>query len=355
MRESGNKKVIKKIVQRNLQSEKRRNVMLVISTALASFLICFSGLIATSLMEVQKKQIQDTYEAVYMNVSEGKLLKLREEKGFERVGQYYLVGDIQSDKKYTATFFYMDQPMLYMMRNQINLSSGEVPKAINQIAVCRKWLDKYGFNKNIGDKITLNTEELSGEYTISGILDMRSSGETFPFLISEKRLKNYEEYDETSSMVYVHVKKNAEEIKEYCSKIAEKNNLPVAFNNQYFRYINQVISVEQLGILSVLTALVLIGSYTAIKSIFQISIVNKIQNYGQLRTIGATQKEIRNIVKKEGRYLGVRGIVAGIALAIVCSLIILAKGVNITNYVVCTMITAVICSIIVSISINSIF
>ncbi len=57
----------------------------------------------------------------------------------------------------------MDQPMLYMMRNQINLSSGEVPKAINQIAVCRKWLDKYGFNKNIGDKITLNTEELSGE------------------------------------------------------------------------------------------------------------------------------------------------------------------------------------------------
>lgn len=37
MRESGNKKVIKKIVQRNLQSEKRRNVMLVISIALASF------------------------------------------------------------------------------------------------------------------------------------------------------------------------------------------------------------------------------------------------------------------------------------------------------------------------------
>ena len=105
MRESGNKKVIKKIVQRNLQSEKRRNVMLVISIALASYLICFSGLIATSLMEVQKKQIQDTYEAVYMNVSEGKLLKLREEKGFERVGQYYLVGYIQSDKKYTATFF----------------------------------------------------------------------------------------------------------------------------------------------------------------------------------------------------------------------------------------------------------
>lgn len=352
MRKSGNKKVIKNIVQRNLQSEKRRNFMLVISIALASFLICFSELIATSLLEVQKKQIQDTYEAVYMNVSEEKLLKLREETGFERVGQYYIVGDIPSDKKYTAAFFYMDQPMLYMMRNQMSLSSGELPEE-SQIVVCKKWLDKYGKDKKVGDKITLNTEQLSGEYTISGILDVRNSGETFPFLISWEKLKNYENYNEDSNMVYVHVKeKNAEDIKKYCSQIGEKNNLPVAFNNQYFRYINQVISADQLGILGILIGLVLIGSYTVIKSIFQISIINKIQNYGQLRTIGTTQKQIKKIVKKEGKYLGVRGILTGISLAVLCSAIILAKGINIRNYVVCAMITAVICSIIVSISIS---
>ena len=353
MRKSGNKKVIKNIVQRNLQSEKRRNIMLVISIALASFLICFSGLIATSLMEVQKKQIQDTYEAVYMNVSEEKLLKLKEEMGFERVGQYYILGDIPSDKNYTATFFYMDQPMLYMMRNQINLFRGEVPGEETQIAVCKKWLEKYGKDKKVGDKITLNTEQLSGEYTISGILDMKTSGETFPFLISWEKLRNYENYDEDSNMVYVHVKeKNAEEIKKYCSEVGEKNNLPVAFNNQYFRYVNQVISTDQLGILGILIGLVLIGSYTVIKSIFQISIINKIQNYGQLRTIGTTQKQIKKIVKKEGRYLGVRGILTGILLAILCSAIILAKGINVRNYIVCAMITAAICSIIVSISIN---
>ena len=353
MRKSGNKKVIKNIAQRNLQSEKRRNVMLVISIALASFLICFSGLIATSLMEVQKKQIQDTYEAVYMNVSEEKLLKLKEETGFERVGQYYVVGDIPSEKTYTAAFFYMDQSMLYMMRNQMSLSSGELPEEETQIVVCKKWLDKYGKDKKVGDKITLNTKQLSGNYTISGILDMKTSGETFPFLISWEKLKNYENYNEDSNMVYVHVKeKNAEDIKKYCREIGEKNNLPVAFNNQYFRYVNQVISADQLGILGILIGLVLIGSYTVIKSIFQISIINKIKNYGRLRTIGTTQKQIKKIVKKEGRYLGIRGILTGISLAILCSAIILAKGINIRNYIVCAMITVVICSIIVSISIN---
>lgn len=50
-----------------------------------------------------------------------------------------------------------------------------------------------------------------------------------------------------------------------------------------------MISADQLGILGILIGLVLIGSYTVIKSIFQISIINKIQNYGQLRTIGTTQ------------------------------------------------------------------
>ena len=353
MRKQGDKKAIKNIVQRNLRSEKRRNIMLVISIALASFLICFSGLIATSLLEVQKKQIQDTYEAVYMNVSEEKLLKLREETGFERVGQYYIVGDIPSDKTYTAAFFYMDQPMLYMMRNQMSLFSGELPEEEAQIVVCKKWLDKYDKDKKVGDKITLNTEQLSGKYTISGILDMATSGETFPFLISWEKLKNYEDYNEDSSMVYVHVKeKNAEEIKKYCSEIGEINNLPVAFINRYFRYVNQMISADQLGILGILIGLVLIGSYTVIKSIFQISIINKIQNYGQLRTIGMTQKQIKKIVKKEGRYLGVRGILIGITLAVLCSAIILAKGINIRNYIVCAMITAAICSIIVSISIN---
>ncbi len=113
-----------------------------------------------------------------------------------------------------------------------------------------------------------------------------------------------------------------------------------------------MISADQLGILGILIGLVLIGSYTVIKSIFQISIINKIQNYGQLRTIGMTQKQIKKIVKKEGRYLGVRGILIGITLAVLCSAIILAKGINIRNYIVCAMITAAICSIIVSISIN---
>mgnify|MGYP000349852858 FL=1 len=77
MKSTANKMVVKNIVRRNIQFEKRRNIMIIIAIALASFLICFSGLIVTSLLEVQKNKIQDTYEAVYMNVSEEKSLNLK--------------------------------------------------------------------------------------------------------------------------------------------------------------------------------------------------------------------------------------------------------------------------------------
>ena len=53
-----NKMVVKNIVRRNIQFEKRRNIMIIIAIALASFLICFSGLIVTSLMEVQKNRFR---------------------------------------------------------------------------------------------------------------------------------------------------------------------------------------------------------------------------------------------------------------------------------------------------------
>lgn len=84
----------------------------------------------------------------------------------------------------------------------------------------------------------------------------------------------------------------------------------------------------------------------------QISIINNIRNYGQLRTIGATQKQVKNVVKREGRFLGFIGILFGIMLAMLCSLVILAKGVNITNYIACAIMTVIVCSIIVNVSIK---
>ena len=58
--------ITKKLAKKSLQSEKRRNLMVVISVALAAFLICFTGIVATSLTQMQRNQVVDTYEAVWL-------------------------------------------------------------------------------------------------------------------------------------------------------------------------------------------------------------------------------------------------------------------------------------------------
>ena len=51
--------ITKKLAKKSLQSEKRRNLMVVIAVALAAFLICFTGIVSTSLTQMQRNQVQE--------------------------------------------------------------------------------------------------------------------------------------------------------------------------------------------------------------------------------------------------------------------------------------------------------
>ena len=57
-------------------------------------------------------------------------------------------------------------------------------------------------------------------------------------------------------------------------------------NSKYFAYASNFDFALMAGVI----AIVLIGGYIVIQSIFRISINDKIKSYGQLRTIGATPK-----------------------------------------------------------------
>ena len=52
--------ITKKLAKKSLQSEKRRNLMVVIAVALAAFLICFTGIVSTSLTQMQRKDRKST-------------------------------------------------------------------------------------------------------------------------------------------------------------------------------------------------------------------------------------------------------------------------------------------------------
>ena len=120
-------------------------------------------------------------------------------------------------------------------------------------------------------------------------------------------------------------------------------------NSKYFAYASK--SFDFLPIVGVI-AIVLIGGYIVIQSIFRISINDKIQSYGQLRTIGATPKQIKRIVKREGRKLGSIGILIGTVLGVCAGFLLFSKGFNAVSYVTTVILTLISSWIMVSVSIR---
>ena len=348
--------ITKKLAKKSLQSEKRRNLMVVIAVALAAFLICFTGIVSTSLTQMQRNQVVDTYEAVWLGVEENDIETLKGLPEFERVGGYYMLGEELSEQGYHASYVYCDAQMMEITKAQMNLLEGRVPEKANEVVVSEYFLSTYGNNAKIGDTVTLDTESFHGDYVVTGITDSVNEKEanTCAIILSNAALTEWNGFDPAGYRAYVHFK-NSDQLGEelmtsYCREIAEEYQLPMPkMNSKYFAYASKSFDF---ALMAGVIALVLIGGYIVIQSIFRISINDKIQSYGQLRTIGATPKQIKRIVKNEGRKLGSIGILIGTVLGVCGGFLLFSKGFNAVSYVATVILTLISSWIMVSVSIR---
>ena len=348
--------ITKKLAKKSLQSEKRRNLMVVIAVALAAFLICFTGIVSTSLTQMQRNQVVDTYEAVWLGVEENDIETLKGVPEFERVGGYYMLGEELSEQGYHASYVYNDAEMMEIGRDQMKLLEGNLPQKANEVVVSEYFLSTYGHNAKIGDTVTLDTESFHGDYVVTGILDSVNEKEanTCAIILSKAALKEWDGFNPAGYRAYAHFKNSVQLDEElmtsYCREVAEEYQLSMPkMNSKYFAYASK--SFDFLPIVGVI-AIVLIGGYIVIQSIFRISINDKIQSYGQLRTIGATPKQIKRIVKQEGHKLGSIGILIGTVLGVCGGFLLFSKGFNAVSYVATVILTLISSWIMVSVSIR---
>ena len=346
----------KKLAKKSLQSEKRRNLMAVIAVALAAFLICFTGIVSASLTQMQRNQVVDTYEAVWLDVKENDIETLKGVPEFERAGGFYMLGEELSEQGYHASYVYCDAQMMEIARAQMELSEGRVPEKANEVAVSEYFLSTYGNNARIGETVTLDTESFHGDYIVSGIMDSVNEKEAnaCAVIISKAALTEWNGFDPAGYRAYVHFK-NSDQLGEelmtsYCREIADKYQLPMPkMNSRYFTYVSKTFNF---ALMAGVTAIVLIGGYIVIQSIFRISINDKIKSYGQLRTIGATPRQIKRIVKREGRKLGSIGIVIGTVPGVCGGFLLFPRGFNAVSYVATVILTIISSWIMVSVSIR---
>ena len=348
--------IVKKLAKRSLASEKRRNLMVVVAVALAAFLICFAAVISVSIAQIQRNQVADTYEAVFTGVEADHVAVLKDLPEFARVGEYYLLGQEHSMQGYNASYVYCDSDMMYIARSQMELIKGELPTQANEVAVSEYFLSAYGSNAKIGETVRLDTESFHGDYTVTGILSNVGEKEAnlCAIAVSKAALTQWAGFDPAGYRAYVHFKNDRqfdqETVAAHCREIAAQfGSAHVGMNSNYFASNSK--SIDFVTIFGI-AALVLAGGYVVIQSIFRISVNDKIQSYGQLRTIGATPRQIRRIVKKESGRLGGIGILIGILLGVGGGLLLFPKGFHGGYYGIAVLLTVVVCWVMVSISVH---
>ena len=348
--------IVKKLAKRSLASEKRRNLMVVVAVALAAFLVCLSAVISVSIAQIQRNQVADTYEAVFTGVEEDHVAVLKDLPELARVGEYYLLGQEHSGQGYNASYVYCDSDMVYIARSQMELVKGELPAKANEVAVSEYFLSAYGSNAKIGETVRLDTESFHGDYTVTGILSNVGEKEAnlCAIAVSKAALTQWAGFDPAGYRAYVHFKNDRqfdqETMAARCREIAAQfGSAHVGMNSNYFASHSK--SIDFVTIFGI-AALVLAGGYVVIQSIFRISVNDKIQSYGQLRTIGATPKQLRRIVKKESRRLGGIGILLGVLLGVGGGLLLFPKGFHGGYYGVAVFLTVMVCWFMVSVSVH---
>ena len=254
--------ILRRLTRRSLQSEKRRNGMVVIAVALGAFLLCLAGTIGASLLQIRQDQITDTYEATYAGVTQADIAALKEVPEIARVGTYYVLSTENSPRGFQATYLYVDQDLLYTFRHQMSLAQGHLPQEDHEVALGADWLAQYANGAGLGDTVTLDTPSFSGTYVVTGILGQETAaGAEFPMVLSHAALEGWADYDPAGYLAYVHLAGDqalsAEAIEAFYRQTAEDLDLPVpGFSNVYFRYHDSSYLREVLPMVLVLGALV---------------------------------------------------------------------------------------------------
>ena len=96
----------------------------------------------------------------------------------------------------------------------------------------------------------------------------------------------------------------------------DKNSIHM--NDRYLTWILDP-SYETIALCSVLIVGIIAFSVTIIYNIFQVGITQKIQEYGKIKILGATRKQLRHLIFMEGVFLAILSIPMGVTVGFVIS------------------------------------
>ncbi len=320
--------VIKNLASAQLKKERLKKIFTIIAISLATFLMASVLLLVSGIITVNQKggnNITGAYHALISGIEKEQYQKLSDDVRVDLCGFTAFIGSVKSGND-RLNISYCNNDALIL--NGLSVDQGKMPEKANEILIEQEYLIRQKINAKIGDTILLPDPNNGGEksFLITGYLKTGAKGtdrSLYAAMVSEECFLEMNGWNHLSPVVMFRVnldaKTNSGDVKNLIAEIAADAGCKAApsYNETYLN-LSQPSALMVLAAVAGLLVIVIAG-ILVIYNIFYISIINSIKEYGQLRTIGMTAKQIQRLVLREGTLLMLPaipiGLIAGIAVA----------------------------------------
>ena len=324
-------KTISRIAYSNDKRNRTRSILIMMAICLTTMLLVIISTVGNGVIRLQKSQAASSYGSNYglFIAADGTQLKEVERRAeISDIGIMCPEGILKGNEN--GGFVSADETVRKMLpyNQEYVLKEGTYPKKAQEIAAGRAFFDAVGYHDvKVGDTVALEyrsgmqSEYAPVEFTVSGILYDRDeytieasyvvfgSQDFYNERVAEDD-RQYNIYFTLSDSANVSMNNVAPVIKEianFCG-IDQKN---VIINDLYLQWVLQP-SYEMIVVCGTLILGIVLFSVVVIYNIFQVGIAQKVQEYGKIKALGATRKQMKQLIFREGILLAVPSIPLGL-------------------------------------------
>lgn len=329
-------KMTTRVAYDNMKYYKSRNILIGIAIVLTTLLLFVIPTVGKGMADYQFAAVRKMYpswHALYRNVDEETVSQLAAHHDISAYGLRSDAGYMNLDDADVAMMF-MDAKGLELYKMEI--AKGGLPEREDEIVVSEGILKELGQQGDIGDTITVPYQIYRGgeldltetkEFQICGFFedsDSNLENRIYTSLVSEAFLKEEVPKEDIAYRFLLQIndsdKTTTDNIEETIKNIAGQFGISENETNINMEYLAaNYIDPVTIPAVIVIMAIIMLAGIITIYSIYYVSMNQRIQEFGRLKAIGATRRQIKQIVLREGLCVAIFAIPVGLALGTLSS------------------------------------
>ena len=336
MQKVKNKKVIKKLALSGIKSNIKKYIVLIGAVILTTLLFTSLFTVGASVIgETQistMRQIGTTYHAGLKYMSQPEYEQVKNDPKLKDISYCILVGYLSSDnlKKLPTEVYYSEAQNA--KKSFCYPEVGKLPTKENEIVTSDLVLESLGVPAEVGSTFTVNLliddEEIPQEFVLSGYYRGDKVAMSQMALVSRElqeklapvRMITYPEREGNAMAGWMSVNFDfntsfniEKQVKSLIDRTGIRSDVDYGINFAYAGY-----DIDPFMTVVCVTMLItfFIAGYLIIYNIFDINIISDMQEYGLLKTIGTTGKQLKKIVMKRATIISLVGIPIGLLMGV---------------------------------------